>query len=69
MKSRKEISNHFGISEQYLSMLFNGERKVSWNMAEKLSDLFPGKSISEWKRSNPEEFRAAFSQLEKETAA
>jgi len=50
-------------------MLFNGERKVSWNMAEKLSDLFPGKSISEWKRSNPEEFRAAFSQLEKETAA
>jgi plasmid maintenance system antidote protein VapI len=68
MKSRKEISNHFGISEQYLSMLFNGERKVSWNMAEKLSDLFPGKSISEWKRSSPAELKRAFSQLEKVVA-
>jgi plasmid maintenance system antidote protein VapI len=68
MKSRKEISDQFKISEQYLSMLLSGERKVSWPMAERLSKMFPGKSISEWKRSNPEELLEAFKQLKEVTA-
>jgi len=64
MTNRQFISNTFGITEQYLSMLLNGERKVSWPIAEKLSDIFPGKSISQWKRATPKELRQAFEQLD-----
>jgi len=65
MKSRKEISDQLDITEQYLSMLLSGKRKVSWNLAERLSKMFPGRSISEWKRATPAELELAFSQLEK----
>jgi plasmid maintenance system antidote protein VapI len=66
MKSRKEISDQFKISEQYLSMLLGGERKISWPMAERLSKMFPGKSISEWKRSEPSDLKQVFNQLKVE---
>ena len=55
--------------KQYLSMLINGERKISWPLAEKLADLFPGKSIRDWKNSGPEELKRAFGQLEGEKVA
>ncbi len=66
MKSRKEISSELGMTEQYLSMLINGERNISWPLAERLSAMFPGKSISEWKRSTPKEFERAFAQYQVE---
>jgi len=69
MKSRKQISQQLGMTEQYLSMLINGERKISWPLAEKLADLFPGKSIRDWKNSGPEELKRAFGQLEGEKVA
>ncbi len=62
MKSRKEISQRLGMTEQYLSMLLKG-RKVSWPLAEKLSDLFPGKTIQQWKKASPEDLKNAFAQL------
>jgi len=67
MKPRKQISQQLGMTEQYLSMLFSGERKVSWPLAEKLTGLFPGKDIVSWKHSTPDDLKRAFSEL-KETA-
>jgi len=68
----KDISNTLNVSETLVSRLLTGQRKVSWPMAEKLSDLFPGKSIKEWKKAEPEDLKNAFAQLkdpEKEVAA
>lgn len=64
MKSRKEISGLLEISEQYLSMLLSGDRKISWNLAVVLSELFPGRSIKEWKGAGSEELKQAFSSME-----
>jgi plasmid maintenance system antidote protein VapI len=47
-------------------MLLGGERKISWPMAERLSKMFPGKSISEWKRSEPSDLKQVFNQLKVE---
>jgi len=69
MKSRKEISQQLGMTEQYLSMLLSGERKISWPLAEKLTELFPGKSISEWKRAATEELKRAVAQIDMEKVA
>lgn len=71
MESRKEISKRLRMTEQYLSMLLTGERKVSYPLSEKLSELFPGKTMQQWKKATPEELRAAFAELkpQKETAA
>lgn len=63
MRQRQQISNSLGITEQYLSMLLKGRRKISWILAERLSQLFPGKSISQWKRVQPEELKKVFAQL------
>ena len=51
MIKNKEIANTLKISESLASRLLSGERKVSWPLAERLSKMFPGKSISEWKRA------------------
>jgi len=64
MKSRKQISQQLGMSEQYLSMLLRGERKISWPLSQKLAELFPGKDMVGWKNATPEDLKRAFSQLE-----
>ena len=67
---QKQISKIMGTTDAYISMIFLGRRPVSWPMAERLSELFPGKSIKEWKKANPDEVRRAFSLLtEKEVVA
>jgi len=63
MKSRKQISTTFGISEQYLSMLLAGKRPVSWPLAAIMSERFPGKTIQQWRNATPKELEVAFKQL------
>jgi len=63
MINRKHISNLFGVTEQYLSMLLNNKRSVSWPLAERLSELFPCRTIQQWKKAKPEELKRAFAQL------
>jgi plasmid maintenance system antidote protein VapI len=63
MTSRKYIANILGITEQYLSMLLNSKREVSWIVASRLTGLFPGKTIQQWKNASPAELKQAFSQL------
>ncbi|MBT7630967.1 MAG: hypothetical protein HN597_14880 [Desulfobacula sp.] len=67
MIKNKDIAITLKISDTLVCRLLNGERKVSWPLAERLSKMFPGKSMSEWKRATSKELKAAFNQLEKET--
>lgn len=62
---QKNIAKYLGVSETNVCFLFSGQRPVSWPLAEKLAEIFPGKSISQWKRAQPEELRQAFAQLSK----
>lgn len=60
---QKDIADYLGIKAAFVSMLLRGQRPVSWPLAEKLAAIFPGKSISEWKRAHPAELKQAFAQL------
>jgi plasmid maintenance system antidote protein VapI len=60
---QKNISRILGISQPLLSMVINGRRDVSWPLAVRLTELFPGKTIQQWKDATPEDLRRAFAQL------
>jgi len=62
-KKQNEIKV-FGYHKSTISLFKSGRREVSWPLAEKLCETFPGKSIKEWKNATPEELKRAFSQLE-----
>jgi len=63
---QKHISEILGIHQSDISRFINGKKPLSWNLSEKLSKIFPGKTISEWKRSTPTELKEVFNQLKKE---
>ena len=65
MINRKYISSTIGITEQYLSMLLIGKRPVSWPLAERLAELFPGRTIHQWKSATPEDIKRAFLQIDR----
>jgi len=69
MITRKQISSLLDITEQYLSMLLIGQRLVSWPLASKLADLFPGRTIQQWKAASPDDLRRAFKLLELDKVA
>jgi len=59
MTSRKYIAFTLNITEQYLSMILTGKRKVSWEVASRLTEIFPGKTIQQWEKLEPEELKRA----------
>jgi len=63
MMKQKQIAKLLGIHDSDVSRTFSGERKVSWPLAEKLADLFPGKTIKQWKYATPEDLKRAFKLL------
>jgi plasmid maintenance system antidote protein VapI len=64
MVTQINIAQLLKIDQPRVSKLINGREKVSWPIAERLADIFPGKSIAQWKRATPQELKLAFSQLE-----
>ena len=60
MKTQDQISQMLGISQSAVSLIMSGKRAVTWPVAVKLAALFPGKSITEWKKAQPEDIRRAF---------
>lgn len=72
MMKQRQIAPIMEISEQYLSMLLKNQRPVSWPLAVRLAELFPGRTVQQWKVATPEQLKAAFEQLpepEPESAA
>jgi plasmid maintenance system antidote protein VapI len=63
---QKHISKQLGISQTMVSMILAGKRPVTWPLAVKLSELFPGKSLMQWKESGPDDLMKAFRSLEVE---
>jgi plasmid maintenance system antidote protein VapI len=63
---QKNISRILGASDAFVSMILNGKRAVSWPLAARLSDIFPGKTTQQWKQATPEDLRRAFAQLQNE---
>jgi plasmid maintenance system antidote protein VapI len=62
------IAQALDVSQPFINQILVGQKPISWKMAEKLSDMFPGKSLREWKHASPKELKQAFNQLpEKET--
>ncbi len=59
MMTQTEIANKLNISKTTVSYILNGGRKVSWPVAEKLSQIFPGRDVVGWKNATPEELEAA----------
>ena len=64
MKDRHYIAKRFGITEQYLSMLILGKRPVSWPLAERLAELFPGRTIQQWKNADPADLERVLPQIQ-----
>ena len=61
--TQNKIAKALDVSQPFIHRIITGKDPVTWPLAEKLSDLFPGKSIKEWKRSGPEDIKRAFNQL------
>ena len=59
-----KMAEILGVSPAFISQVLNGKVAVSWKLAEKLSVLFPGKSIREWKYAEPTDVRRAFRNME-----
>jgi plasmid maintenance system antidote protein VapI len=69
MKTQMEIAEILGIHQSEVSRLLNGKIPVRWPLAEKLADLFPNKSLREWKYATPGQIKRAFSFLEEKESA
>jgi plasmid maintenance system antidote protein VapI len=65
MMTQEQISKTLGFSQPTISLTLAGKKKVSWPMAERLAEMFPGRSIKQWKNATPDQIRAAFSFLER----
>jgi len=60
MKTQAQISQILGFSQPTINLVLTGKRPVSWPLAEKLANLFPHKTIQDWKAAKPEDIIRAF---------
>ena len=67
MMKQKDIAKLLGIKESYVCMLFSEDikkyRPVSWPLAKRLSELFPDRTIHQWKNATPDDIKRAFAQI------
>ena len=64
MMTQNDIAVAIGrVDKTYVNKLLTGKRQVSWPLAERLAELFPGRTIQQWKKATPEELKRAFAQL------
>jgi plasmid maintenance system antidote protein VapI len=61
--TQQNIAKLLNVSQPFINQIMAGKKSVSWPLAEKLSDLFPGKTMREWKKANPSEIKRAFTQI------
>ncbi len=62
MLKQYQISKLLDIDNSYFNKIINKKLPIPWTLAEKLADLFPGKSLKEWKYASPEDIKQAFNQ-------
>ena len=59
-----KMAETLGVTPAYISQILNDKLPLSWKLADKMAELFPGKTIKEWKNATPTQIRKAFSFLE-----
>lgn len=59
MKINTQIyhAKFLGISQAYMNLIYTGKKPVSWQLAYKLSNLFPQKNIEWWKFATPAQIK------------
>ena len=57
------------VDRTYVNKLLKGKRTVSWPIAARLAELFPGRTIQQWKKATPDDLKRAFAQLENKEVA
>lgn len=57
------------VDRTYVNKLLKGQRPVSWPLAARLAELFPGRTIQQWKNAKPDDLKRAFAQLENKEIA
>tara|TARA_B100000614_G_C14449025_1_gene453474 strand:+ start:706 stop:930 length:225 start_codon:yes stop_codon:yes gene_type:complete len=58
--TQQKIATTLGVSQPFIHQVLTGKKKISWPMAEKLSNLFPSKTMQQWKRVDPDVIWSAF---------
>ena len=59
---QKELAQKIGCVQSHLSMIINGVRKPSWNLAKRLAELL-NTTPDFWYESTPEEKRKALEEI------
>jgi plasmid maintenance system antidote protein VapI len=63
MITQNDIAAVIGaVDKTYVNKLLNGKRAVSWPLAKRLAELFPGRTIHQWKNAAPDEIKRAFAE-------
>jgi len=66
LKNNQKNQDILGYHKSTISLFKSGKRKISWPLAAKLCELFPGKSLKEWKNAGINELCRAFDLIEKD---
>lgn len=61
--TQQQIAEALSVSQAFVSMVLSGKKPISWPMADRLNELFPDKSIKQWKQATPDDLRRAFAKL------
>lgn len=61
---QKTIAQILNRDPSEICRLLSGKRQVSWPLAVTLSELMPGRTIEQWKRSTPAELERSFLWIE-----
>lgn len=64
MITQNDIAAVIGaVDKTYVNKLLNGKRSVSWPLAKRLSELFPCRTIHQWKNATPDDIKRVFAQI------
>ncbi|WP_040015772.1 helix-turn-helix domain-containing protein [Desulfobacter postgatei] len=64
MMTQNDIAVAIGrVDKTYVNKLLTGKRQVSWPLAERLAELFPDRTIHQWKNATPDDIKRAFAQI------
>lgn len=69
MMTQHDIGKILGCSQPTVNLILTGKRHVSWPLAASLAELFPGRTIQQWKKATPEDLKMAFAQIENKEMA
>jgi transcriptional regulator with XRE-family HTH domain len=58
--TQQQIAEALNVTQAFVSMVLSEKKPISWPMADRLSNLFPNKSIKQWKNAHPDDIRRAF---------